>query len=152
MSKLEKSQVILVVEDSDDDYEMMVDAFAEHGNIKNPVLRCEDGAQALAYLFREPPYDKDDQWSLPGIVLLDLNLPGVDGRRVLSRIKNDAGLRKIPVVILTTSGDSKDVEDCYALGANTYIQKPVDLDKFLGAIQRLKEYWFEVAILPIVEV
>ncbi|MGO8646475.1 response regulator, partial [Rhizobium ruizarguesonis] len=75
--------------------------------------------------------------------------PGLDGRKTLEAIKSNAGWRKIPVVILTTSYDERDIEGCYALGANTYVQKPVDLDGLFAAIQRLKEYLFEIAILPL---
>ncbi len=75
-------------------------------------------------------------------------MPGLDGRRTLEIIKQDNALKKIPVVILTTSNDEKDVQACYQLGANTYIQKPVDLDGLIRAIKELKEYWFEIAILP----
>lgn len=148
MKKLDQSQTILVVEDSDDDYEVITEAFAEDSNFKNPVVRCEDGRLALKYLYREAPYADAEKWPLPGIIMLDLNLPGVDGRSVLQRLKNDPDLHKIPVIVLTTSSDSKDIEECYDLGANSYIQKPVDLEKFIAAIQRLKEYWFEIAILP----
>jgi len=79
---------------------------------------------------------------------MDLNMPGMDGRRTLERIKQDDKLKKIPVVILTTSDDQRDVQACYALGANTYIQKPVEFDALIHAIKELKEYWFEIALLP----
>jgi two-component system response regulator len=82
------------------------------------------------------------------LILLDLNLPGTDGREVLEEIKNDPKLRTIPVIVLTTSSDGEDIEKCYRAGANSYIQKPVDLDGFFAAIQRLKNFWFEVALLP----
>ncbi|MCL4171087.1 UNVERIFIED_CONTAM: hypothetical protein GTU68_015437 [Idotea baltica] len=75
-------------------------------------------------------------------------MPGIDGRKVLSKIKTDPNLKDIPVVILTTSSDEHDIDECYKLGANTYIKKPVDLENFMQAIKRLKEYWFEIAILP----
>jgi two-component system response regulator len=84
----------------------------------------------------------------PGIILLDLNMPGLDGRKTLEIIKRTQQLRSIPVVILTTSNDERDVQACYDLGANTYIQKPVDFDGLISAIKRLKEYWFEIALLP----
>lgn len=83
------------------------------------------------------------------LFFVSVGMPGLDGRKTLEAIKSNAGLRKIPVVILTTSDDERDIEGCYALGANTYVQKPVDLDGLFAAIQRLKEYWFEIAILPL---
>ena len=82
------------------------------------------------------------------MILLDLNLPGTDGREVLDEIKKDADLRSIPVIVLTTSSDSRDIEACYAAGANSYVQKPVDLAGFVTAVERLKDYWFEIVILP----
>jgi two-component system response regulator len=84
----------------------------------------------------------------PAIILLDLNMPGTDGRTALKEIKTDPKLKDIPVVVLTTSNDHIDIDACYEDGANTYIHKPVDLDGFFSAIKQLKEYWFEVAILP----
>lgn len=80
--------------------------------------------------------------------MLDLSLPGTDGREVLKIIKSDLKLKKIPVVVLTTSNDIKDIEKCYELGANSYIQKPVGFEGFINAITKLKEYWFEISILP----
>jgi two-component system response regulator len=82
------------------------------------------------------------------VILLDLNLPGTDGREVLEEIKRDADLTRIPVIVLTTSSDQRDIDRCYQAGANTYIQKPVDLESFFRAIAQLKEYWFEIAALP----
>lgn len=148
MEKLNQFQSILVVEDSDDDYEMMMEGLLEDGTLKNPIVRCESGQEALDYLFGNSSGEGGEIQQTPGIILLDLNLPGIDGRQVLRRVKDDPASRKIPIVILTTSNDGRDIEECYSLGANTYIQKPVDLQRFLAAIQRLKEYWLEVAILP----
>jgi len=137
-------QPILVVEDSDDDYEAIFRAFKQGGHLNTPLIRCEDGQEALDYLLTDW---KDDHLK-PGIILLDLNLPGIDGRDVLKEIKNNTKLRNIPAIVLTTSDNVKDINACYALGANTYIQKPLQLDNFFGAINRLKEYWFEIAKLP----
>ena len=89
---------------------------------------------------RQTPY----LWKCPG----DLNLPGLDGRAVLRQVKADPSLRRIPVIVLTTSNAEKDVEQCYADGANSYVQKPVDIHGFVLAICRLKDFWFEIAILP----
>ncbi len=79
---------------------------------------------------------------------MDLNLPGKDGREILYEIKSNDAFSHIPIVVLTTSGDEKDIEYCYKVGANSYITKPVDLDQFVEVINRLKEYWFEIVILP----
>lgn len=84
----------------------------------------------------------------PGLILLDLNLPGTDGREVLQDVKSTEGLRSIPVVVMTTSSDERDVEACYDHGANSYLVKPVELNGLINAIQRLKDYWFEIVVLP----
>ncbi|HWM90555.1 MAG TPA: response regulator [Thermoanaerobaculia bacterium] len=141
------SQPILLVEDSPEDYEATLRAFRRSG-LKNPVQRCEDGEEALNYLYRRGEYADPAKAPRPGVILLDLNLPGTDGRQVLSEIKNSDHLRDIPVVVLTTSADERDIAACYRAGANSYIQKPVDIDGFMKAIERLNGYWFEVVILP----
>jgi two-component system response regulator len=137
---LPESQPILIVEDSPDDFEATKRAFSK-ANLRNRIQHAESGEQALAYLH-------DDTSTKPGIILLDLNMPGLDGRKTLEIIKQSQQLKAIPVVILTTSNDERDVQACYDLGANTYIQKPVDFDGLIAAIRRLKEYWFEIAVLP----
>jgi CheY-like chemotaxis protein len=141
------SQPILLVEDSPEDFETTQRAFRRSG-LKNPIFRCADGDEALDFLFRRGRHAGAPQ---PGVILLDLNLPGTDGREVLSEIKADPELKQIPVIVLTTSSDDRDVAACYKAGANSYIQKPVDLDGFMRAIERLNDYWFEVVILPKVQ-
>lgn len=138
--KLPESQPILIVEDSPDDFEATKRAFAK-ANLRNRIERAESGEDALKYL-------RLDTNAKPGIILLDLNMPGLDGRKTLEIIKQTTELKTIPVIILTTSNDERDVQACYELGANTYIQKPVDFDGLIAAIKRLKEYWFEIAVLP----
>jgi CheY-like chemotaxis protein len=141
------NQPILLVEDSPEDYEATLRAFRRSG-LKNPVIRCEDGEEALDYLHRRGAWADPDKSPRPGVVLLDLNLPGTDGRQVLVEIKQAERLKDIPVVVLTTSSDERDIKVCYQAGANSYIQKPVDIDGFVKAIERLNGYWFEVVILP----
>ena len=141
------NQPILLVEDSPEDFEATERAFRKSG-LKNPIQRCVDGDEALAYLFRRGAYADPARSPRPGIVLLDLNLPGTDGREVLEAVKGDDALKQIPVIVLTTSSDERDVEACYLAGANSYIQKPVDLDGFMKAIEHLNGFWFEVVILP----
>ena len=142
-----RSQTILIVEDNDDDFFATMRAFKK-ADLANPVRRCTNGDQALDYLFRRGEFSDNGKAPRPGIVLLDLNLPGTDGRQVLRVVKADPSLKKIPVIVLTTSRARQDIEKCYADGANSYIQKPVNLEGFVQAIARLKEYWLEVAILP----
>lgn len=141
------NQPILLVEDSPEDYEATVRAFNRSG-LKNPIVRCDDGDSALDYLFRRGRYTDPEASPRPGVILLDLNLPGTDGREVLQEIKRHEQLRHIPIIVLTTSTDERDVDACYQSGANSYIQKPVDMDGFIRAIERLNGYWFEVVVLP----
>jgi len=138
---------ILIVEDSPEDFEATVRVLRRSG-LKNSIYRCQEGEEALEYLYRRGRYADPVVSPRPGIILLDLNLPGTDGREVLETIKADHLLRKIPVVVLTTSGDERDVELAYAQGANSYIKKPVDLEGFVRAIAMLRDYWFEIAVLP----
>jgi CheY-like chemotaxis protein len=140
-------QPILVVEDSPEDYEVTIRAFKK-ANLANPVFRCQDGEEALDFLHQRGTYAEPGRAPRPSLILLDLNLPGTDGREVLAQVKGDPRLRTIPVVVLTTSADERDVESCYRAGANSYIQKPVSLESFLRAIQVLKNYWFEIVLLP----
>lgn len=134
------SSLIYIVEDSDEDYFVTLRAFNKAG-MKNSLIRAKDGLEALTYL-----ENKDNP--LPSLILLDLNLPKKDGREVLKRLKQDDILSKIPIVVLTTSSDARDINACYKLGANSYIQKPVDIHGFIEAIKMLKNYWFEIVILP----
>jgi CheY-like chemotaxis protein len=117
----------------------------QRAGLKNTIINCSTGDEALDFLYQRGDYADAAK---PSLVLLDLNLPGTDGREVLEQIKSDKSLRQIPVVVITTSVDHRDIKSCYQAGANSYIQKPVDIDGFFKAIQRLKDYWFEVVILP----
>lgn len=148
MNSVKPTQTILVVDDSDDDYDATVRALTKNSNLKNPIKRCENGRESLDYLFRRGQYCDPTSAPRPGIILLDLNMPGIDGRKVLANIKADDDLRSIPTIVMTNSNDKRDINACYDMGANTYIQKPLSWPNFLEAIARLKEYWFEIAVLP----
>ncbi|SDD87775.1 response regulator [Kordiimonas lacus] len=139
-----ETDLILLVEDSEADVRVTKRAFKKLG-VDNPVHHCEDGRRAINYLAmsRRP---SGNRW--PSLVLLDLNLPGVDGREVLRTIKDDDRYKSIPVVIFSTSDDERDVQDCYALGANSFVKKPHDLNGFVDAIQSLSEFWLHSAELP----
>jgi CheY-like chemotaxis protein len=141
------TQSILIVEDNDDDYFATMRAFGK-ANFANPVRRCTNGDQALDYLFRRGEFADSGAAPRPGVILLDLNLPGTDGREVLRAVKESTDLRKIPVIVLTTSHSDLDIEACYAAGANSYVQKPVDFERFIRAITRLSDFWLNVSILP----
>ncbi|HEU5046635.1 MAG TPA: response regulator [Rickettsiales bacterium] len=138
---------ILLVEDNADDYNATVRSFKK-AHLNNPVHWCMSGKEALDYMKHEGKYANDDAIAKPGLVLLDLNMPGLDGKKTLSLMKQDQNLKKIPVVILTTSSDERDVVQCYELGASTYIQKPVNFEGLCEAVGRIKEYWFGIALLP----
>ncbi len=138
---------ILIVEDCEEDFETTKRAFRRAG-LRNSLVHVWDGDEALDYLHERGEYAGPNKPARPAVILLDLNLPGTDGREVLEDIKSNDSLKSIPVIVLTTSSDKRDIDSCYAIGANTYVQKPVDAEGFFNAIQRLKEYWLEVAILP----
>lgn len=134
-----KLQTILLVEDSEDDYEATVRAFKK-ANLHNPVEWCQSGRDALNYLHHEGAYAQGTKPATPGLIMLDLNMPGMDGRKTLQLIKENPKLKRIPVIILTTSANERDVEVCYQIGANTYVQKPVSFEGLIEAIMRIKEY------------
>jgi len=136
--------LILLVEDSPADVRVTKRAFKKAG-LENPIEHCADGRRAINYLLLSK---RPDGAPRPSLVLLDLNLPGVDGREVLRTIKDNEAFRKIPVVILSTSDDERDVQDCYDLGANSYLKKPHDLDGFVDAMLSLSDFWFKTAELP----
>jgi CheY-like chemotaxis protein len=133
-------QDILLVEDNPDDVELTRIAFAEAG-IDRRLVVVRDGAEALDYLFARNAHAQRDAADLPAIVLLDLNLPKLDGREVLQGIRSDARTRNLPVVVLTTSDEPFDVEASYALGVNSYIRKPVDFEQFVAAVKQIGLYW-----------
>jgi len=137
---LEKSVEILLVEDNPDDVELTLHAFRKH-NLANRVHVVRDGAEALDFLFRTGAYkDRHIEDSLH-VVLLDLKLPKVDGLEVLRRMKGDPSTRMIPVVVLTTSREERDIMESYQLGVNSYIVKPVNFEQFTEAVRQLGLYW-----------
>ncbi len=142
------SPLILIVEDSDEHFEAIRRAFLKTG-IVNPVHRCCDGDDALDYLFHRGVHADPATAPRPAVMLLDLNLPGTDGREVLDNLKADETLRVLPVVVLSTSSHPGDIELCYRTGASGYIIKPVRFDEFLKTVENLKSYWFDTVALPV---
>ena len=138
---------VLLVEDDPDDVTITRRAF-EKGNIRNPLYVTWDGEEAMEFLKNEGRHADPKQAPRPGLILLDLKLPRLDGREVLMLIKQDPQLRRIPVVVLTTSNENADVLGCYDVGANTYITKPVDFDNFLEAVVTIGQYWLSIAKIP----
>ncbi len=133
-------KVILLVEDSDDDVQLTLRAMKQH-NITNEVVVARDGAEALEWLFGTGAHEGRDLSELPTVILLDLKLPKVDGFEVLKRIRADERTKLLPAVILTSSRDEKDRLNGYELGANSYVQKPVDFNQFSDAVKELGLYW-----------
>ena len=131
---------ILLVEDNPDDVELTRIAF-EEAKVANLLRVVGDGAEALDYLFARGKHADRDPANLPSLVLLDLNLPLLDGREVLQAIRAEDATRRLPVVVLTTSAEPFDVEQAYALGANSYIQKPVDFERFVDVVRQIGLYW-----------
>ena len=139
---------VLIVEDNEDDYEATRRSFVKN-HFVNPLSWSRSAEEALRTLrSNEGPQPGGQPESRPDLILLDLNMPGMDGRRFLEIIKADEKLKSIPVVVLTTSSDAMDIERCYQLGASTYIQKPVSFDGLTKAVSTMKDYWFGIALLP----
>ena len=135
---------ILLVEDSQTDILMMREAL-EYNKILNPLRVVEDGERALEYLQRQGEFATA---RLPGLILLDLNLPRMSGRELLAKIKTHPVLSRIPVVVLTTSQAEEDIVKSYGLHANCYISKPVEFEKFAEVVRVVKDFWFGVVKLP----
>ena len=135
---------MLLVEDSPGDVRLTQEALSE-GRVANRLSVVGDGEEAMAFLRREGRYADAPR---PDLILLDLNLPKKDGREVLAEIKEDASLRRIPVVVLTTSQAEEDVLRTYNLHANSFVTKPVDLDQFLAVIKFIEDYWLVIVRLP----
>ena len=139
---------ILLVEDNPSDVELTLHAFAKH-NLTNQIHVVRDGAEALDFLFCTGPYASRDANARPKVILLDLKLPKVDGLEVLRHVKTDARTRLIPVVVLTSSGEERDLVESYALGVNSYIRKPVDFEQFTEAVRLVGLYWLLLNQPPI---
>jgi CheY-like chemotaxis protein len=135
---------ILLVEDNPGDVRLTQEAFKE-GKVRNNLSVVNDGIEALTYLRQEGQYANALR---PDVILLDLNLPKKDGREVLAEIKQDLNLRRIPVVILTTSEAEQDILKTYNLHANCYITKPVDLERFIKVVKSIESFWLSVVKLP----
>ena len=142
-----RDETILLVEDDPDD-ELLTRRTLKKNNICNEVVVARDGAQALDYLFATGEYEGRDPSVMPQVVLLDLGLPKLDGLEVLGRIRADERTRLLPVVILTSSENQEDVVDGYGLGANSFVRKPVDMERFCEAVVELGMYWMVLNETP----
>jgi CheY-like chemotaxis protein len=139
-----KTIEILLVEDNAGDARLTIEAFKD-GKVLNNLTVVRDGVEALAYLRRQEPFTDA---VTPDLILLDLNLPRMDGRQLLAAIKGDDQLMRIPVVVLTTSGSQDDIARAYGSHANCYITKPVDLDQFLRVMNTIETFWLSLVKLP----
>jgi len=135
-----EEKTILLIEDNPDDVALTIRAF-EKNRIKNRVVVAEDGVEALDYIFRKGKFADRDPQELPALILLDLKLPKLDGFEILKTIRENEFTKFLPVVILTSSKEEQDIIRGYENGANSYIRKPVDFEKFFDAVQTLGLYW-----------
>ena len=139
-------RTILLAEDSLADAEMAVDALRE-ANLANPIVHVEDGVEAMEYLLRQGRFaGRSDEE--PAVLLLDIKMPRMDGLEVLQRVRSDARLRRIPVVILSSSREESDLVRSWNLGVNAYVVKPVDVDQFCGAVKTLGQFWAVINETP----
>ncbi len=144
---MQNDKVILLVEDNPDDVALTIRALKKN-NIANELVVAGDGVEALDYLFGTGAHAGRDVEDLPQMVLLDLKLPRIDGLEVLRRVRGDERTRMVPVVILTASDEERDIVESYSLGANSYIRKPVDFDRFIEAVHQLGLYWLVLNLAP----
>ncbi|HOZ30399.1 MAG TPA: response regulator [Bacteroidales bacterium] len=142
---MERIAHILLVEDNQMDVILTLDAFRE-AKINNKVNVARNGQEALDYLFGEGKFADRDVFPLPSIILLDLKMPGIDGFEVLNQIKSTEGLKRIPVIILTSSKDEGDRALSYDIGANSYLLKPVSYEGFIEVVKKIDDYWFSLNI------
>ncbi|KRG70603.1 response regulator [Pseudoxanthomonas dokdonensis] len=139
-------RTILLAEDSAPDAEMAIDALRE-AHLANPIVHVEDGVEAMDYLLRAGKY-ADRKEGLPAVLLLDIKMPRMDGLEVLQKIRGDAQLKKLPVVILSSSREESDLARSWDLGVNAYVVKPVDVDQFFQAVKTLGKFWAVINQAP----
>jgi CheY-like chemotaxis protein len=147
MGKIRQSITIVMADDDDDD-RILARAALEESRVLNHVDFVTDGEELMEYLFRRSRYEHLKGTALPGLILLDLNMPRKDGREALRDIKSDQQLRRIPVIILTTSKEEEDIVRSYDLGANSYIHKPVTFEGLVEVMRTIGKYWFEIVEPP----
>jgi two-component system, response regulator len=138
---------IVIAEDDEDDYLLTREALQE-SRVTNTLYWVRDGEELLRFLRRKKDPENPAEVRRPGLILLDLNMPRMDGREALAEIKKDEDLRRIPVIVLTTSDAEADVVRSYDLGVNSFIQKPVSFEEFTRTVRNLTEYWFQLVRLP----
>ena len=142
------NHLCILLADDDPDDRMLTQRALKKSRLVNELQMVEDGEELMRYLRREGEYSDPEAAPWPGLILLDLNMPRKDGREALKEIKSDAKLRRIPVIVLTTSEAELDILRSYDLGVNAFVTKPVTFDGLATAIQRLGQFWFEIVKLP----
>lgn len=147
MDEIDSKVVILMADDDEDDRLLTKDAF-NVARLINPLYFVHDGEELMDYLHCRGKYENCENAPRPGLILLDLNMPKKDGREALKEIKEDKNLRRIPIIILTTSKDERDVVLSYGLGANSVIVKPVTFEGLVEVLKVMGSYWFEIVKLP----
>ena len=138
---------LLVVEDSNADFRMLKRLMRKM-DVQSPIYRCQTGDEALALIYRTGRYQNCETCDRPGIIMLDLNLPGTDGRAVLAKLKQDQELAKIPIIVFTCSSDQSDIDFCYRQGANGYMVKPLGIQELTQVIQAFVDYWLGANTSP----
>jgi len=144
--EMNRHAIILLVEDNPADQELTVRALKK-GTLNTDLQIVEDGQEALDYLRKSGPFANKD-CPFPDLILMDINMPRMDGKQALKEIRNDPDLKSIPIVMLTTSSADRDVFESYKLGVNAYINKPVEISDFINVISRLEDFWFRLTLLP----
>jgi CheY-like chemotaxis protein len=147
MSDPGRSVIILLAEDNDDDFMLTQDALGQ-ARLINELRRVSDGEELLDYLYRRSAYADPASAPRPSLILLDLNMPRMDGREALREIKQDPAMKELPVVVLTTSSSEEDIIRSYDYGVNSFIQKPVSFEGLVDALSVLQRYWFQIVDLP----
>tara|TARA_R110000868_G_scaffold333217_1_gene594061 strand:- start:662 stop:1099 length:438 start_codon:yes stop_codon:yes gene_type:complete len=134
---------IILVEDSSSDAELAMRALKKH-NLANKIVHLKDGQEALDYIFAEGIYAQRNMEDIPKVILLDLKMPKINGIQVLEKLKSNERTKKIPVIVLTSSKEDPDIQECYRLGVNSYVVKPVEFDKFISSVSELGLYWMVI--------
>ncbi|OLP17983.1 two-component system response regulator [Leptolyngbya sp. 'hensonii'] len=147
---IKQANPLLIAEDSDEDFEVL-QLLMQQLEVQNPIYRCTNGDKVLDFLYQDGDYGDAEVAPRPSVILLDLNLPGTDGRDVLEQLKQDQKFKEIPIVVFTTSSNPRDIEFCYQQGANGYLIKPVDADELEKTVQAFVSYWLGANIAPFPE-
>ncbi|MBL4720709.1 MAG: response regulator [Alphaproteobacteria bacterium] len=146
--KLDGKNINILIADDDPDDRLLIEECLREARVSNNITFVEDGVELMDYLYRRGKYSDRSDAFMPGLILLDLNMPRKDGREALKEIRADENLRRIPVIALTTSKEEVDIFRTYDLGVSSYITKPVSFDEFVKTLNTVSEYWLQIVHLP----